>query len=81
MWAEGVGGCQSYPSLLLNPPQAWRKGIGSYLAQKLKFHFSDYLRGGFLEADWVVVPLIYRGSVLARKLLGMKEAGEGRQRG
>lgn len=49
--------------------------------RKLKFHFSDYLRGGFLEADWVVVPLIYSGSVLGRKLLGMKEAGECRQRG
>lgn len=55
--------------------------MGSYLAQKLKFHFSDYLRGVFLEADWVVVPLIYSGSVLGRKLLGMKEAGECRQRG
>ena len=45
----------------MNPHKPGGKGSGVLQPQKLKLHFSDYLRGGFLEADWAFVPLIYRG--------------------
>lgn len=57
----GVGGCQSFLALLLNPHKPGGKGSGVLQPQKLKLHFSDYLRGGFLEAAWAFAPLIYRG--------------------
>ena len=63
--------------LLLSCPQCRRKASGVRDFQKLKFHFSECLRGNFLEADLDIMPLISRGTVLGRHLLGRKGGRRG----
>lgn len=69
--------------MLLNPPQAGRKGIRVISSQKLQLHFSDYLRGGCPEVDPHVAPLIYidRGNVLRRSLSGSEKGRRGQGKG
>ena len=45
--------------------------------QKLKFHFSEYLGGSFLEADPDVMPSIYPWTVLGRNHPAREGGGGG----
>ena len=71
----GQGGNASVTALAAELSTTQEKGIRDL--QKLKFHFSEYLRDNFLEADLDIMPLISRGTVLGRHLLGRKGGRRG----
>lgn len=73
----GQGGNASVIALAAELSTTQEKGTGVRDFQKLKFHFSEYLRGNFLEADLDIMPLISRGTVLGRHLLGRKGGRRG----